>query len=134
MTEQHLWEVDHDYYCNESNTVRHGSWSEFVEGMGKSDLDMNLLFRWDWSVHKDDDEKPIHHPDPYYRDATLQTFWVMQRKGYLACHEVSVCRNDEPEVRKWLASRFTHLAKLWLPLSPADVQDESDVSTQKGGG
>jgi hypothetical protein len=54
MTERHLWEVDHPYYCTEGNYYSNGchstydSWADFVEEANGWDLDMNLLFRWDW--------------------------------------------------------------------------------------
>lgn len=119
MSTTHLWEVDHPYYCNESNhhargyhTV-HETWAEFAEGMGASDMDLNLLFRWDWKKHADDDDGPA-------RDV-LQTFWVMQRKGIFCCHEVTVTEADEPVVRSWLAERYHHLLRLWEPIASIET-------------
>lgn len=88
--------------------------------MGESDAELNLLFRWDWEApHVDDDsENPIEwRGDENYRDSTLKTFWVLQRKGIFMCHEVDVCRADEPAVRAWLEERMKHLLKLWEPLT-----------------
>lgn len=124
----HLWEVDHPYYCNEGNFFSndcytwHRSWGDFAETMGTSDPELNLLFRWDWSApHEDgDSEKPITWKgDENYRDCVLKTFWVYQRKGIFACHEIEVCRADEPVVREWLSSRMAHLHALWVPLMEA---------------
>lgn len=120
-----LWEVVHPYYCSESNRysneayARHSSWRDFMESMGNSDPDLNLLFRWDWRAPREDDdwEKPIAwQGDENYRDSILQLFWVLQRKGIFMCHEVSVCRADEPAVRAWLKGRMRHLLELWKPL------------------
>lgn len=122
---KHLWEVRHPYYCNEGNFYSrdpycfHKSWGDFAYSMGDSDPELNLLFRWDWvAPHEDGDfDKAIKwEGDENYRDSTLKLFWVMQRKGIFACHEVSVCRADEPAIRLWLQERVKHLLKLWEPL------------------
>jgi hypothetical protein len=87
MEPPHLWDIDHPYYCNESNHFASGwnvqweSWAEFAEGMGASDKDLNLLFRWDWERYEEDGDSPAHD--------VLKTFWVMQRKGIFACHEIA---------------------------------------------
>lgn len=126
----HLWEVDHDYYCSESNYYQNGTgekfatWSDFVRGYGDSDLDMNLVFRWDWKLPYDDDENQILHPDPYYRDGNLMIFFMGQRKGRFWCVQVQVCQADEPEVIKFLQPRLDHLVKLWRPLMPTDKPEK----------
>ena len=59
MTLKHLWEVDHPFYCNEGNYYADGcgsecaSWADFIASMGDADLDMNLLFRFDWKESED---------------------------------------------------------------------------------
>ena len=128
-----LWEVKHDYYCSETNfykaggPVQHKTWHDFLESMGNCDMDYNLLFRWDWiPPYKDgDSDNPIQwRGDENYRDCKLQLFWMQQRKGLFVCHEVEVCRADEPAVREWLQPRLNYLMRLWEPLVPA---------TKKGG-
>ena len=103
-----LWEADHPYYCNDGNffdngcTDNHDSWRDFVTEQGDADKDMNLVFRWDWkSVGRE----------------RLQICWMTQRKGYYRTSFVYVERANEPEIRAWLADRFSHLLKLWEPLS-----------------
>lgn len=127
-----LWDVDHPYYCNESNhfaqgwNIQHGSWAEFVEGMGASDPDLNLLFRWDWKRYAGDDGPDLEPGDSGAGRTIrheLQTFWVMQRKGIFCCHEIDVTEEDEPAVREWLTGRFKHLLRLWEPLGDATVFD-----------
>ncbi len=103
----HLWEVEHPYYCNESNyfsrdcMLQYQSWKEFFEAEGDSDMDMNLLFRWDWG-----------------KDNVLSLFWMEQRKGRF---RTSIVHNmnpeNEPEVRAWLGKHFQHLLQLWEPLT-----------------
>lgn len=116
----HLWEIDHPYYCNESNHYATGhntqwdSWASFEEEMGASDKDLNLLFRWDWQRGEADEDGPGHD--------VLQTFWVMQRKGIFCCHEIAVTEADEPAVRAWLTERYLHLLRLWEPISPAHYE------------
>lgn len=121
VSEQHLWDVEHPYYCNEGNYFandccqRFTRWCDFVESEGDSDMDMNLVFRWDWewSEHR--------NPDPYMRDGTLKVFFMGQRKGLFRSCVVDVCEADEPEVRKYLQPRLEHLMKLWAPLTSATV-------------
>lgn len=120
----HLWEVDHPYYCNESNYysnechAKYLRWQDFFAAQGDMDLDMNLLFRWDWKAPRKDGEfeQPIEWVgDENYRDCNLQLFFVGQRKGLFRCVGIDVCRADEPAVRAWLLVRFEHLQKLWTP-------------------
>ncbi len=123
-----LWEVKHPYYCNEGNyyargtITRHDRWQDFIDDMGDADMDLNLLFRWDWeSPHEDDDpQKPINwQGDENYRDCTLKLFFMGQRKGAYFCCIVHVCRADEPNVYEYLRVRGEHLLKLWSPVMEA---------------
>jgi len=119
---KHLWEVNHSYYCNESNYYQNGTgssfatWQEFISEFGDSDKDLNLIFRWDWKLPTDDDGNLIINEDPCYRDGTLQLFLMGQRTGLYWCTEVSVCKADEPSVIEFLQPRFEHLVSLWEPL------------------
>jgi hypothetical protein len=123
---KHLWEVNHPYYCNEGNYFSSGChahyprWQDFIAEQGNDDLDLNLVFRFDWEVpHQDGDEdKPIvWQGDEYYRDSTLKLFYMGQRKGLYRWVSVEVCRADEPAIREWLTKRWEHMKKLWEPLS-----------------
>lgn len=113
IPQKHLWECDHPYYCAEENyfggedtTVQFKSFANFIEDMGDSDIDMNLLFRWDW------EENEVAQDDNY-RNGTLSMFFMAQRKGFHFCHKVDVCRNDENAVMEFLRVRLQHLMKLW---------------------
>ncbi len=120
-----LWDVCHPYYCNEVNyycsetTCHYKRWQEFVEEQGDGDLDMNLVFRFDWVAPRPDGDrdKPIAwQGDENYRDCTLNLFFMGQRKGLFRSVTVDVCRADEPSVREWLTIRWEHMKKLWEPL------------------
>lgn len=117
---KHLWEVDHPYYCSESNynmggydNPPHGmyefdSWEAFVAEWGDADLDMNLVFRWDWKLPETGDDETAE---------VLWIFWMLQRKGLFLSTAVTITPDDEPAVREWLSERFTHLLKLWEPIA-----------------
>lgn len=122
MSEQHLWEVDHPYYCNEGNYFARGSeqptqhyecWSEFFDAEGDSDFDMNLLFRWDWRKADPEGERWGNEKDQ------LSIFWMGQRKGLYRWATIDVTDADEPEVRKFLEARWQHLVTLWEGIAPA---------------
>ena len=126
-TEQkHLWDVDHPYYCNEGNYYArescesyYRSFVDFMAEEGDSDMDMNLLFRWDWSEesHGDDgEEHPDFNGDVNYRNGRLKLFWMGQRKGLYRWSIVEVCRADEDAVKAFLLPRLAHLKSLWEPL------------------
>ena len=127
----HLWEVKHDYYCEEGNffandtVTRYGTWPEFFAAEGGSDMDYNLVFRWDWRpITEDDDGNAIGIPDgdDHYRGYEFFVFWMGQRKGLYRSTITHVCRADEPAVIEWLRPRWDHLAKLWAPLSTVEDQ------------
>jgi len=125
---KHLWEVNHSYYCNEGNYyaaesvgAEYRSFADFLAKEGDSDMDYNLLFRWDWSEQSEDDA-PSFNGDPYYRNGNLLLFWMGQRKGLYRYSKVSVCRADEPAVTAFLRPRMEHLARLWEPLTFAAPQ------------
>jgi len=121
----HLWEVNHPYYCNESNfyapgndqpTQRYKRWSEFLVGEGEADLDMNLVFRWDWQEGEDYGAGE-YNGDDNYRNGKLLIFFMGQRKGLYRWAEIEVCRADEPSVLGYLRPRWEYMRKLWEPLA-----------------
>ena len=104
MEDKHLWEIEHDYYCSGGEFTEYDSWKHFIESDGGCDFNMNLLFRWDWSIN--DDGKDV-----------LSLFWVLQRKGRLMSDEIIVNKSNEKNIIEWLNKRFDHLFKLWEPIS-----------------
>lgn len=117
-----LWEVNHPYYCSEDAEcgIHFERWQDFLKDEGGADLDMNLLFRFDWEApHEDDDpnEPILWKGDENYRDCRLLLFFMGQRKGLFRYATIDVCRSDEPSIRTWLEKRFEHMMSLWEPFS-----------------
>lgn len=119
--ETHLWEVNHSYYCNESNYFQNGccekykSFDDFMEVYTDVDLDYNLLFRWDWRKRLEQCEE--HNEDDYEEvdGDVLYLFWMQQRKGKYTSCMIQVTEADEPAVREFLQRAFNHMMALWLP-------------------
>ena len=116
-----LWEADHPYYCNLGNYysndcgARYKTWSEFIASEGDADLDMNLVFRWDW-INMDESDNWPSDERPYSTGDELHIFTVQQRKGVVAEITIVVERSEEPQVIAWLQPRWEHLQRLWQPL------------------
>lgn len=127
---KHLWEARHPYYCTEGqyfvNQSAHQtiwefkSWSDFLAEMGESDMDYNLLFRWDWD-ERDCEGNSTYTGDDNYRNGKLKLFFMYQRKGYHSTSIVDVCRADEAAVRAFLEPRLDHLRSIWAPLGSAEA-------------
>lgn len=124
---KHLWEVDHPYYCADGCYYVGGldwrdvhaeweSWADFIEEWGDADLDMNLLFRWDWEVPDPDDYVLEEETMPGER---VFLYMYGQRKAKPMSHAVTVTREDEPVIREYLRVRAEHMRKLWEPLLEA---------------
>jgi len=121
-----LWEVKHPYYCSDSNYYappsedlysKYERWSDFIDAEGSLDMELNLLFRWDWQKPTDEDgEEVAFDLDPNFRDCILQLFILQQRKGIFRCSEIEVCAADEPVVREWLKPRWEKLKSMWEPI------------------
>jgi len=128
QTEKHLWEVDHDYYCNEGNYFSNdcgsefSSFSDFILQEGDSDIGLNLIFRWDWDENHPETGQSTFNGDPYYRNGKLKLFFIGQRKGLFRFSIIDVCRKDEDEVIKFLQPRMQYLFSLWQPL--INVEDK----------
>jgi hypothetical protein len=124
---KHLWEVDHPYYCSESNYYKaglcdhHKTLASFIEEFGDSDMDLNLVFRFDWKEGEDSGAIE-YNGDDYYRNGLLQIFFMGQRKGLYFCHEIEVCRADEPAVLAFLQPRFEKMLQLWEPFSVSAIK------------
>ncbi len=119
-TETHLWDVEHDYYCSGGDYFQRGmfaeyrTWGDFIAAEGENDLDMNLLFRWDWLKG---DEGVM---------GTLDLFFCLQRKGAQRSVRVTVHPDEESLVRAYLQPRYEHLARLWAPLAPVSAGESED--------
>jgi hypothetical protein len=127
-----LWDVDHPYYCSDQNfyvgsreqtwgsSMSYDSWAEFLEEMGEADLDLNLIFRWDWekytpASYEEDYGEP---PEEGQSLSTLKLYYMYQRKGAFKPIEIRHMKDeDEPAVREFLKRRWDHLRVLWAPIS-----------------
>lgn len=108
VVEKHLWEVKHSYRCEEMEytsgvgPIVYSSWESFEKDVGPFNLDLNLVFRWDWSKESQ----------------VLRIYFVEQRRGRYRSIEVREMREeDEPAVRRWLAPRWGHMQRMWNPIS-----------------
>lgn len=122
---KHLWEVEHSYYCEEINYysndcyTKYKSLSEFLNDALKEDIDMNLIFRFDWQEAKpgDSGEFGEYNGDDYYRHAILRLFYMGQGRGLYRSVAIEVCRADEPTILGFLKVRWEHMRRLWEPVS-----------------
>jgi hypothetical protein len=111
MSDKRLWEAKHPYAACEGNYFssechsHHETWAEFLEEEGNSDLDMNLVYRWDWRVA--DEVEP---------GDVLELYFIGQRKAVARSVYVNVKKSDEPAVRAWLQPRLQRLLELWAPM------------------
>lgn len=116
----HLWEIDHPYYAAEGNYyapdchTRLDSWADFTElTFYSGDRDLNLLYRWDW--------RPADTDDPEDTDE-LSLYFILQRKAIACSVAVTVTKDDEPAIRKWLQECAQTMAAVWEPLVIAPVE------------
>lgn len=132
MGETHLWEVEHPYYCNEGNYYARGGdhphqhykcFADFARAEGDADLDMNLVFRWDW--YEGGMGGSPFTGDENYRNGQLSVFIMGQRKGLYRWAIVEVCRADEADVRAYLEPRWRRLQELWSPFAALAQEDTS---------
>jgi hypothetical protein len=128
LPDKHLWECDHPYYGPEGNRYRSPmdnhhqlfeSWEYFKleDSWYDSDLDMNLLYRWDWKRYSEDQDF-IDDAAALGEQASdvLQLFYVQQRRSDMYSMAIKVTDDDEPDIRAWLVDRAEHMKELWSPL------------------
>jgi len=133
---KHLWEINHPYYCSESGyyystegpsaisgwgePMHYESFSEFVGEWSDCDLDMNLVFRWDWVKRVPDETLPEGYGprlDSEGNLSTLTLFFMMQRKGCKKVITIDMKDSDEPKVIEYLKPRWEHMKLLWEGIS-----------------
>lgn len=113
-----LWEVDHSYYCNNANYYsnealqKYSSVEEFLEEYKNSDMDYNLLFRWDWkplSEFSGEDEL----------GEVICLYFMQQRRGkfvpVLAPINPEAREEEEKVLYQFISERWAHLKDLWEP-------------------
>ena len=109
--------VDHPYYASGSNYYSndadgsHETMGDFLDEFEDSDVDMNLVYRWDVKERCDENtDEPLGH---YY----AEIFIIGQRKGlYLPQY---VARFDECDVERFVSYLEKHwltIQALWRPI------------------
>lgn len=102
----------HDYYCSDSNyysndpSGRYATWADFYEEFHDSDIDMNLIFRWD--IGKRDNS------NRYF----CQIFMIHQRKGIFS--PIYIDYMDESDVDSFvqlIKQHWDKLTSIWTPIS-----------------
>lgn len=127
MTEvKHLWEADHSYTGAESNYFANfqqqegyfrefESWKAFTESDSfETDMDYNLMYRWDWKNGEDQYPEAEH----------LALFYVQQRRGAVSGDTIFVTAEDEPAVRAYLQKYADHMRDLWAPFDLSSLQTD----------
>ena len=112
----HLWEISHPYYCELNNylarpdeaTENFDSWDHFIAVYGKTDRDLNLVFRFDW-------EKPNNDNGLEFDE--LRLYFISQRKGHYHSVVIKITDKDEKAVIRWLRPSWYKLQELWEPIS-----------------
>jgi hypothetical protein len=112
ISENKLYEIKHPYYCSDNNyfsrecTWEYGCWDDFYEEHHDDDIDMNLIFRWDWDEHEvSDDEQSTEN--------ILQLSVIRQRKGIFGVYLIAVNKEDEPKIKEFLKPHADYMKQLW---------------------
>ncbi len=107
--------AEHPYGCQtgsfdaQEHHTEWSSWADFYEEYGDADVDMNLVWRWDWVL-------PDLNEDPEDREEEhLEVFMVHQRRADYKSHRIKVTKKDESVVYLFLAKHAEVMAKIWAP-------------------
>lgn len=114
-----LKEYDHPYYCSESNYysnecyAHYECWADYLEDYDEAtDVDMNLIFRWDIKPHYDYDEESHEIETGKFE---LYIFRIKQRKGIFECQEIIITSEDIPAIEAYLKPYYETIKQLWRP-------------------
>jgi hypothetical protein len=109
--------VDHSYYCSDSNwysnepNMTYETMTEFLDDFEDSDIDMNLMFRWDIKNRSEDEEGK--EAGRYY----AEVFQIMQRKGIFK--PIYIAHVNEAEIERFQKYALAHwavLKSIWEPI------------------
>lgn len=110
-----LLDVDHPYYCSESNYYSNEAaqyfetLTDFLDEFEDADEDMNLCFRWDIKFKNYEDSSEG------YRG---QVCLMLQRKGlFKPCNIETIDEEALPRFEKYLQKHWELLQKIWNPIS-----------------
>lgn len=120
MTPLLLSETDHPYYGPETHLREYKSWTAFNDEWCVSDVDLNLIWRWDWQRDPD---------DPDQSTFTLRICMVHPRHSRFSTHDVIVTIDDEPAVRMFLDRHWQTIKAIWAPFT-ADGAPTDEIVKQ----
>ena len=113
-----LSKIKHPYYCSSSNyfsndySITLETVTEFLDYMEGSDIDMNLIFRWDVERNIDNDTGEL--VDGYH----AEVFIIQQRKGLFVAYYIKSITEDEVEpFMEYLKKHWQRLNEMWSPIS-----------------
>ena len=108
----------HPYYCSETNYFSNdhcAKWenaTEFLDCMENSDIDMNLVFRWD--IERNTDIETGEELEGYH----ARVFIIQQRKGIFYPHYIKSITEDELErFLKYIEKHWKRMNEMWAPIS-----------------
>ena|ERR1700685_2236563 len=127
MSNKHLWEIDHPYFCCDNNyycyydeTENYESWEDFIEekwGLNPStrdeDHDLNLIFRWDWNINHDDYDEDNPNDSKFDDSHELKLYYMTQRKGIFRTVIIKVRKENEKDIIEFLKPRWEKMKELW---------------------
>lgn len=115
--------IDHPYYCSDSNWFSREAFmvfdtaSEFLDEFENTDIDMNLVFRWDVSENTDADDIS---DGTYY----AKVFMMKQRKGlFHPIHIATIDQGDCLRFCNYLDKHWQRIKDIWMPLSQLESQN-----------
>lgn len=119
-----LWETDHPYYCSEGNYYNNGlhdtheTWADYIAEWAHYDIDMNMIFRWDWYTPDPADYECELEEDPGFQlpQPTITIHRVLQRKAILRSDSITITEADEPAIRAYLEPYAQRMKEIWEPL------------------
>lgn len=108
--------VKHPYYCSESNyysndgAMHFETMTEFLDEFERSDVDMNLCFRWDVRLRSD-----------CYGDGEegycAEVFLMLQRKGiFRPCSIANVNEVEAVRFERYALKHLETIRLIWSPL------------------
>ena len=109
--------VSHPYYCSSSNYYSNEPKQEyktmtgFLDDFESSDIDMNLMFRWDIRNDSDDDEgmKAGRY--------NAEVFIMLQRKGiFKPINILSVNEMEAERFKLYAKKHWDRLKEIWEPI------------------
>ena len=124
-----LYEIDHPYYCEESGyyyrtpetgwgaEMQYNSIVDYYKEWKDCDLDLNMIFRWDWRHYTPEEYEQEHYENISECDksnlnssgnySVVTIFYMLQRKG---CKKIIKIYGAEEKHEKLLKK---HLSKAW---------------------